>query len=411
MMTKKDLLELKKRYKKSGCTFTKLCGCYVNNEKEIVLNIEETFLNLEEDEFFKYLEIAKKTLSGTIGNNLLELEFPLEEEQPGGKQQFLMALRQSKLKNEELLSRFYELIIDTYDHAGNYLILLFHDAYDVITKTSDNAKLDESEEVFEYVLCAICPVALTKPALGYLEEENRIGPRTRDWVVCPPESGFLFPAFTDRSTDIHSVVVYHKDAKEPHRELMEDILSCPSKATATEQKKTFEAILNNFIQDDHVKEQTIMTIQEGLSEIIEEQEELVTNENDPVLLTTDSMKTILTEIKLPEEVTEKIESAYKNHFEEMPPAVEHLIDNKILALSETKRTEQALARQVKQLQEQLEEQTSSLSLLDDCDIVLNVKPEKVTQITTELRNGQKCLVIPMEENEHATINGEMDPLL
>lgn len=81
------------------------------------------------------------------------------------------------------MDAFYDLVIDSYDYVGNYLILVFHDAYDVMTKTSDNNKLDESEEVYEYLLCAICPVNLTKPGLGYREDENRIGPRIRDWVV------------------------------------------------------------------------------------------------------------------------------------------------------------------------------------------------------------------------------------
>ena len=80
-MRKKDILELKRRLKKDDCTFTKMCGCYVNGEKNILLKFNETFLNLEEDEFFKYLEIAKKSVSGRIGNNLLELEFPFNEEE------------------------------------------------------------------------------------------------------------------------------------------------------------------------------------------------------------------------------------------------------------------------------------------------------------------------------------------
>ena len=84
-MRKRDILELKKRFKKDDCTFTKMCGCYVNGEKNIILKFNETFLNLEEDEFFKYLEIVKKTLSGTIGNNLLNLEFPFDQEEEGGR--------------------------------------------------------------------------------------------------------------------------------------------------------------------------------------------------------------------------------------------------------------------------------------------------------------------------------------
>ena len=117
-MNKKDIHELKRRFTKHGCTFTRMCGCYVDGERNKVIHIAETFLNLEEEDFFKYLDIAKKVFSGTVGNNILNLEFPLEEEKPGGKQQFLMGLRESKLKNEELLDAFYDMVIENYGYTG-----------------------------------------------------------------------------------------------------------------------------------------------------------------------------------------------------------------------------------------------------------------------------------------------------
>ena len=56
-MNKKEILELKRRMTKTNCTFTRMCGCYVNAEKEIVLTFNENFLNLGEDELHKYLEM------------------------------------------------------------------------------------------------------------------------------------------------------------------------------------------------------------------------------------------------------------------------------------------------------------------------------------------------------------------
>lgn len=423
-MTKKDILELKRRLKKNECTFTKMCGCYVNADKEIILNFDETFLNLEDEEFYKYLEIAKKTLSGTVGNNLLELEFPLEEENVGGKQQFLMGLRESKLKNEALLESFYQLVIDNYDYTGNYLILIFHDAYDVMTKTSDNAKLDESEEVYEYLICAVCPVTLTKPGLGYLEIENRIGPRNRDWVVNPPETGFIFPAFTDRSTDIHSVMYFTKDTKEPHKEFVEQVLGCPPKQTATEQKNTFQAIINNAIIDEKKSEVVYMEIQETLNQMVDEQEEFSDSNSEPLLLTPDSIQDILAASDLPEEITTKIENSYVENFADTPPVVDHLIDNKVLAASAQRKKELQLFEQVQRLQERLEEVTlanneevaitldealssieSNDSVDDDFDVILKVKPQKVEQITSQIIDGKKCIIIPMDDDELANVNG------
>ena len=104
-MNKKEIMELSRRLKKDACTFTRMCGCYVDAEKNKVVNFGQTFLNLEEEEYYKYLELAKKVFSGKVGNNLLTLDIPFEEESAGGKQQFLMGLRESRLKNDELLER------------------------------------------------------------------------------------------------------------------------------------------------------------------------------------------------------------------------------------------------------------------------------------------------------------------
>lgn len=425
-MNKKDIFELKSRLKKTGCTFTKMSGCYVNAAREILLNFNETFLNLEDDEFYKYLEIAKKTLSGTLGNNLLELNFPMEEEEQGGKQQFLMGLRESKLKNEGLLDTFYQLIIDSYDYAGNYLILVYHDAYDVMTKTSDNSKLDESEEVYEYILCAICPVTLTKPGLGYLENENKIGPRNRDWVVGVPDTGFVFPAFTDRSTDIHATMFYTKNALEPHKELIELALGCPPKATATEKKNTFHTIIKNVVNDSEKTDKMIGEIQESLHQMIEEKEAVSDKEEEPVILTSASVQEILTENGVSEDIVEKIQASYEENFSNEPPAVEHLIDKKILAENEKNKATKILVDQIQVLQERLEEtvKTSQIAAASeespkqdntifdgesgeilDYDVVLKVKEEKIKQITKQVIDGKKCIIIPMEEDEQAYING------
>ena len=148
-MNKKEVLELKRRFKKDQATFSQLVGCYVDCNKNKLCKFGGKFLTLEDEEYYKYLEIANKVLSGTLGNNLLNLEFPMQEEEVGGRQQILMALRDTDLEDETLLDTYYDLVIDTYDEPGNYLILLFMDSYDVMTRTNDNNNLDESEEVYK----------------------------------------------------------------------------------------------------------------------------------------------------------------------------------------------------------------------------------------------------------------------
>lgn len=410
-MNKKEVLELKKRLTKNACTFTKLSGCYVNADKERVLTFNETFLNLEDEEFFKYIEIAKKVLSGNIDNNLLTLEFPSEEEDVGGHQRLLMGIRESKLKNAELLEPLYDNIIASYEFTGNYLILLFHDAYDVITRANDNAKLDESEEVYEYLLCAICPVALSKPGLSYRPEEERIGARVRDWVVGDPENGFLFPAFNERSTDIHSILYYTKNTKEPRPEFVSTALGCDPKRTVTEQKEIFSSIIRTAVGiDDEQGDNVIYEIHSGINEMIEEHEERTSDDVEPIVLTPDTIAEVISETKVPTEIASKIKKAYEDEFGEMPPIADNLVDTKSLAAMAQKHKETELLLEVAELKQQLKETSENLidGSADDLityDVILKVNPDKVPQIKSQVIDGKKCLIIPMEEDEEAFVNG------
>lgn len=374
-MNKKEITEIKKRFKKEGCTFTRMCGCYVDGEHNRVTRIGKTFLNLDEEEFFKYLDLAKKVLSGTIGNHLLELEFPLSEEEQGGRQQFLLGLRESKLKNDDLLERFYDLIIENYAYAGNYLILIFHDAYDVPLKTKDHRSLDESEEIYEYLLCAICPVTLSKPGLGYLEDSNEIGLRLRDWVVGVPDTGFVFPAFTERSTDIHAALFYTKNPKEPPAELIEGVLGCQKKMTAAEQKEIFRSILEDTLGEESSYE-TIKEIHDKIQEKISENAETVTkNETpQPLQLSKSAITDILNTSGISEEKVVQAEQAYDKKVGEASLYAENVVD-----------------------QRKFEVKTY--------DVVLHVKAEKAAQIKSQIIDGQKCLIIPMDANENINVNG------
>ena len=161
-MNKREINEIKKQFTPEHCTITRICGCYVDGDKNKKAELAQTFLMLTEEENFKYFTIFKNTLSGTIGKNLINMEFPNEQERDGGTQEFLLRLKNSKLDDEKLVSEFYDKVIESYDYGENYYIILIYAAYDVPGKTSDGMENeDASEYVYDYVLCSICPVKLT----------------------------------------------------------------------------------------------------------------------------------------------------------------------------------------------------------------------------------------------------------
>lgn len=406
-MNKREVTEIKRRFKKESCTISSMCGCYVNGEKEKVTTFRHTFLNLEEEEFYKYLEIANKSLSGTLGDNLLELSFPLAEEESGGKQHILMALRACNLEDEALLDRYYDLIIESYDYVGNYLIVLFHDTYDVPMKTTDELALGESEEIYDYIICAICPVTLSKPGLGYRKEENRIGARLRDWVVGATDTAFTFPCFTDRSADIHSVLLYTKDTKEPHHEFWENCLGCTTTIqTATEKRNAFTNMLTQaFGPEGEDTSESILDVQQNLEDYIALEEERQ-DKDDPISLEPEIVEELLTDSGMEESKATRVKDAYTNYFGEDLPLAKELLDNKAVKQNQQRQEKKTMQEKIVSLTKQLEDAGFISSEGKEIDVVVKVPPHKASYVDFAFVDGRKCLVIPMEEDEAAKVNGE-----
>lgn len=362
-MNKKEVLEIRKQFSPQNCTITRICGCYVNGDKEIKLQAKDAFLSLPEDEIFKYFDIFKKTLSGTIGKNLINMEFPLEEEKPGGRQEFLMQLRNSKLEDDMLLDEFYQKVIDFYDYGENYYIILIHAAYDIPGRSSDGMEMfDASDEVYEYILCSICPVNLSKAALSYNAEKNSIEDRTRDWIVEPPMKGFLFPAFQDRGTDIHNTLYYSKKADELQLIFIEEVLGCKLPLSASDQRDTFQTILADTLGEDCDYE-TIKNIHENLNEIIE-----VNKDNpEPPELSQPDVKRLLEQSGVD---SEKLE-----HFDREYEAAAGA--NTTLLVSNITNTRQ------------FEIQAP--------DVIIKVNPERTDLVETRVIDGRQCLVIAVDD--------------
>lgn len=332
MLTAKDVLELRHRMTRENCTITRMCGCYVNSDKDILLEIGETFLNLEDEEFYKYLDIAKELFSKQIEDKVMSAE--LREDR--GQQELLLRVRESKLKEPEMLEELYQRIIDYYDYEGHFLILVFHDAYDVMKRTTDNNDLDESEEVYEYLMCAICPMHLTKPGLGYREDENRIAPRIRDWVVDKPECGFVWPAFEERTAEVGKVVFYHNKPAEPQWNLMENGIGVIPKLTMTQERNRFLDCFNDFIDDKPKEDTMVLDVCERLDSM---QRKIELTE---MILTPELLQDICEKSDIPAGATKRIREAYEEKFETGMPKVSHLLSGTILSNIKERQKKEAL---------------------------------------------------------------------
>ncbi len=368
-MNKKEIAEIKKQFTPDNNVITNLCGCYVDGDKNIIMKSKRKFSTLPEEDAFKYFEIFKSSLSGTLGKNLLNMEFPLEQEKEGGTQEFLLRLRDSQLDDDELIDQFYSMVIDNYVYGMNYYIILLHGIYDVPGKASDGEEMfDASDTVFNYILCCICPVNLSKSGLSYIPEKNVIEDRVRDWIVENPQKGFLFPAFNDRNSDIHQVLYYSKNPEELQEDFIANILGSRAPMTAVSQKETFNSIISETLGDDCDYE-VIKNIHENLNELIEENKD----EPEPLVLTKNDVKRIFEKSEVPDEKME----TFEKDFEEIAGEKAELLASNIASPKKFN--------------------------IETPDVVIKINSDRTDLVETRIIDGKECLVITV--NDHIEVNG------
>lgn len=368
-MNKKEISEIKKQFTPERNVISRICGCYIDDEKNIKFSSREAFFSLPEEDVHKYCDIFKKSMSGTLGKNLINMEFPLDSEMEGGTQEFLMKLRETKLKDDDLVNEFYQKVIDNYEIAGNYYIILIHSVYDIPGRASDGLDMeDASDEVYEFLLCSICPVNLSKACLSYNAEKNSIEDRIRDWIVDAPANAFLFPVFNDRSTDIHSVLYYSKNPEQLQPGLVENVLGASVPMTAETQKDSFNSIISDTIGEDCSLE-NIKMIHETLNEMISESKD----NPEPLVLTKKGVKDIIENSGIPNDKIDDFEKEF-----------EAIVDDDTTFMA----TNVANVRKFN---------------IETPDVVIKVNPDRTDLIESRMIDGKKCLVITV--NDRIEVNG------
>lgn len=373
-MNRKEIAEIRRRLNPEKNAISCVRGCYVNEKREIVSTFTHSLLTLPLEETEKYLSLFKRTLSGVPARNLLELDFNASQVMDGPQHARLMELKDSALRDEEAVEVFYQSVIDALEMEGNYLILLLHDTYDVPMRVRERDEApgeDAGDEVFSYVLCAICPVKLAKPALSYFDQDNAFHSRDMDWVVSSPEIGFLFPRFDDRAPNISGALYFTRDAANRHDELIAAAMGeVGAPMPAMEQKETFQAVLEDALGD----ELSLDVAQAVREEIVNRIEETAADkEAGPAEISRAEVRRVLENCGVSDESVEAFEEKYNEEFGlGVGLSAQNLVDAK-----------------------RFEVRTP--------DVVVHVNPERSDLVETRVIGGVKYLLIRADEG--VEVNG------
>lgn len=311
-MIDKEISEIRRHLRRDRSNMTAIYGCYVNDNKEIISEFRQSTGIMPENEGDKYFALLRRTLSGSIGRNLIDITFKTSQVASSPEHKLLMDLRETQLKDDELRRSFYQKVIDSVVLEGNYLILLGYDTYDVPFKSRDDTfQKDNSDETYSYILCSICPVKQTKGGLHYIPEEQTFHDGAGSQMISAPALGFLFPAFDNRSTNIYNALYYTHDAKTSQDALIETLFNAPVPQPAEEQKKTFEALLTTSLGEECSLD-VVQTVHDQLRERIALHKEAKVPE--PLMIAKADVKEVLAACGVSEEHLAKFSVDYDEAF-------------------------------------------------------------------------------------------------
>lgn len=369
-MNEKEIGEILRRVRRDRSNMTSIYGCYVNSQNEIVSEFKQSTGIMPENEADKYFGLLKKVLSGSVGKNLLDIRFRTSQVADSPEHKLLMGLRED-LKQEDLRTALYQKIIENIHFDDGFLILLGCDRYDVPFKSKDDAlQADASDETYTYLLCAICPVKQTKPALRYVAEEKEFHDGGIAQVACAPEAGFLFPAFDDRATNIYNALYYTRSPKDNHESLAQALFCVEPPKPAFDQKKSFEAILGTSLAEECSLE-VVQTVHEQLCQSIEMHKE--SKAAEPLLISKEEVKSALHTCGVSDAAMSKFSVAFDEAFgHEAKLHPKNIIDNKHFEIATP-------------------------------DVSIKVNPERSDLIETRIIGGVKYLLICADES--VEVNG------
>ena len=370
-MNDKEIGEIRRHLRRDRSNITKIYGCFVNDNKEIITEFSQSTGIMPENEGDKYFALFKRVLSGAIGKNLIDITFKTAQVAGSPEHKLLMDLRESKLKDDDLLHSFFQKIIDSVTMEGNYLILLGCDSYDVPFKGKDDiSSPDSSEETYTYLICAICPVKQTKANLHYVPQEKLFHDGAINQPVSAPVLGFLFPAFDNRATNIYNALYYTHDVKTSQDALIEALFNTPVPMPAYEQKKCFEALLTTALGEECSLD-VVQTVHDQLCQRIELHKEAKVPE--PLMIAKADVKEALASCGVSEEHLAKFSVDYDETFGfEADLHPKNIIDNKRFEIKTP-------------------------------DVSIKVDPTRSDLIETRIIGGVKYIMICADEN--VEVNG------
>lgn len=363
-MNKKETAEIKKNFSdKSGFfIMERVLTAFIDAEKNVRYHNSSSCLTMSVEEHDVYDETLKKVLNTNVGKSFVEYEFPNEAYDEGQPQHILYTLLTSELKDDLACEEFLNHIANHIAYEGPFAVITSYCTYTVRRKDKNDEFADGEDEIYRYLLTAICPVNTSSDGFVFDSFNNEITKKLNTELIISkaPSDGFLFPVFSNRSSDVNHVMYYTKSAKKPNISIIEEVLGCTFVMSAENEKFSFQNILKSVVGDD-LDYMLIKTVNEKIQEVVDDSKD----ETDNAVIEPLQLKEMLSDIGVPEERVQMVEPVYEKVCGTAPLTAANLVERK--------------------------------TVLASPGITVNIKPSAADKVRTSVVDGRRCLLIDIDD--------------
>lgn len=363
-MNKKETAEIKKNFSdKSGFfIMERILTGFIDAEKNVRYHNTTSCLTMSVEEHDVYEETLKKVLNTNVGKSFVEYPFPNEAYEEGKPQNILYTLLKSELKDETVCDDFLNHIANNIACEGPIAVITAYCSYTIRKKDKNDEFADGEDELYRYILTAICPVNTGSDGFVFDSFNNEITKKINKELIISkaPSDGFLFPVFSNRSSDINSVMYYTKSAAKPNISIVENVLGCTYVMSPDNEKANFQNILKSVAGDD-LDYMLIKTVNEKIQDVVDQNKD----DTDKTVIEPLQLRDILIDSGLPEERVQMVAPVYEKVCGDAPLTAANIIETK--------------------------------TVLSSPGITVNIKPSAADKVRTSVVDGRRCLLIDIDD--------------
>lgn len=253
-MNGRELAEIRANFMADHLLQVNRVAVAIVDVKDGIKYFKNTFLGTASVEEYAEIEVVlhrlKRILQGRLNMHISEYDFLLEDEKNTFRDMSIK-LVDCNMSDDDMLRQYIQHIYETVSMpSAQYGIFIANCQYSYLHYKNKSAGVKErgDQQQYNFLLAGFYPTKNKPNDLIYEKAENLIRKMSiSEDNITSAMDGFLFPCFSDRQSDVNSIMYYCRNPKRINETITEKLMNCKEAMSSVQERSTFHSLINNVV--------------------------------------------------------------------------------------------------------------------------------------------------------------------